>query len=227
MLGDVTVPAPLLTTDVGGAVDGAGVLVVAVPAFAQEPFARERRTPPEPRGQVVVLTPGATGGALAFAAALRAAGAARGVVVAETLSLPYACRKAAPTTSTSPASKRNLPVAAFPARETARAMAALEPIFPEMLTPAAHVLETSLNNPNAMAHPVPLLLNAGWIETTGGDFRFYTDGISPSVARVDGGTRRRPARRRRCSRPAARRGHRVGPTPLRPDRARPCTSSTS
>ena len=24
----------------------------------------------------------------------------------------------------------------------------------------------------------------GWIETTGGDFRFYTDGVSPSVARV-------------------------------------------
>ena len=35
-----------------------------------------------------------------------------------------------------------------------------------------------------MAHPVPALLNAGWIETTGGDFRFYNDGVSPSVARA-------------------------------------------
>jgi opine dehydrogenase len=29
-----------------------------------------------------------------------------------------------------------------------------------------------------------VLLNAGWIEATGGDFRFYTDGTSPSVARA-------------------------------------------
>ncbi len=38
--------------------------------------------------------------------------------------------------------------------------------------------------PCAAAHPDPVLLNAGWIETTGGDFRFYTDGVSPSVGRA-------------------------------------------
>ena len=75
-------------------------------------------------------------------------------------------------------------MAAFPARNTAAVLVALERIFPGMLVAAAHVLETSLNNPNAMAHPVPALLNAGWIETTGGDFRFYADGVSPSVARA-------------------------------------------
>ena len=183
VLGDTGVRAPHTTTDVAEAVAGADVLVVAVPAFAQEPFAREIAPHTAP-GQVVVLTPGATGGALAFAAALRAAGAPDGVIVAETLSLPYACRKAAPDQVHIAGVKHDLPVAAFPARETGRAMAALEAVFPDMLTPAAHVLETGLNNPNAMAHPVPLLLNAGWVETTGGDFRFYADGISPSVARV-------------------------------------------
>jgi opine dehydrogenase len=183
VLGDTTVPAPRVTTDASEAVSGADVLVVAVPAFAQEAFAREAAPHVTP-GQVVVLTPGATGGALAFSAALRAAGAPDGIVVAETLSLPYACRKAAPDHVHVAGVKRNLPVAAFPARETPRAMAALGAVFPDMLAPAAHVLETSLNNPNAMAHPVPLLLNAGWVETTGGDFRFYTDGISPSVARA-------------------------------------------
>jgi opine dehydrogenase len=63
-------------------------------------------------------------------------------------------------------------------------MTALEPVFPGMLVAAAHVLETSLNNPNAMAHPIPAMLNAGWIETTSGDFRFYTDGVSPAVGRA-------------------------------------------
>lgn len=183
VLGDTTVPAPRVTSDVGEAVADADVLVVAVPAFAQERFALEVAGHVT-RGQVVVLTPGATGGALAFAAALRAAGAPDGVIVAETLSLPYACRKAAPDHVHVAGVKHGLPVAAFPARETPRAMAALGAVFPGMLVPAAHVLETGLNNPNAMAHPVPLLLNAGWVETTGGAFRFYADGISPSVARA-------------------------------------------
>jgi opine dehydrogenase len=36
----------------------------------------------------------------------------------------------------------------------------------------------------AIFHPALTLLNAGWIETTHGDFQFYIDGVSPSVARV-------------------------------------------
>jgi opine dehydrogenase len=183
VLGEHTVPAPAITTDAREAVEEADVLVVAVPSFAQEAFARICAPFVRP-GQVVVLTPGGTGGALAFAEVLRLEGAAGGVVVAETLSLPYACRKVEPNHVHVGGVKHDLPVAAFPALDTGRAMAALEPVFPRMLVAASHVLETSLNNPNAMAHPVPALLNSGWIETTGGDFRFYTDGVSPSVGRA-------------------------------------------
>ena len=182
-LGDHTVAAPMITTDVREAVEGADILVIAVPAFAQDAFARACAPFMDP-AQIAVLTPGSTGGALAFAQELRRGGAAEGVVVAETLSLPYACRKVEPNHVLIGGVKRNLPVAAFPARHTDRVLVALEPVFPGMLVAATHVLETSLNNPNAMAHPLPALLNAGWIETTGGDFRFYTDGVSPSVARA-------------------------------------------
>jgi opine dehydrogenase len=182
-LGDHEVPAPAITTDVREAVEGAEVLVIAVPAFAQETFARAC-APFLRSGQVAVLTPGSTGGALAFAETLRAEGAPEDVVVAETLSLPYACRKVEPNHVHIGGVKRNLPVAAFPATRMGLALQALEPLFPGMLVAAQHVLDTSLNNPNAMAHPVPVLLNAGWIETTRGDFRFYTDGVSPSVGRA-------------------------------------------
>jgi opine dehydrogenase len=33
-------------------------------------------------------------------------------------------------------------------------------------------------------HPPGMLMNAGWIEATGGDFLFYNQGITPGVARV-------------------------------------------
>jgi len=183
VLGDVTVTAPRITTDVRDAVEGADVLVVAVPAFAQVPFA-EACAPFLRAGQVVVLTPGSTGGALAVAEALRGAGRLDGITVAETLSLPFACRKLDAISVHVSGVKHDLPLAAFPASRSGNAAEALEGIFAAGLAVASNVLETSLNSLNAMAHPVPALLNAGWIETTGGDFRFYNDGVSPAVARA-------------------------------------------
>lgn len=183
VLGDVTVAVPRVTTEVREAVEDADVLLVAVPAFAQVAFA-EACAPFLHEGHVVVLTPGGTGGALAVADVLRRAGRLEGVTVAETLSLPFACRKVDPTHVHVSGLKRDLPIAAFPANRSGRVAAVLHGVVPGGVAIAANVLETSLNNLNAMAHPAPALLNAGWIETTGGDFRFYNDGVSPSVARV-------------------------------------------
>jgi opine dehydrogenase len=45
-------------------------------------------------------------------------------------------------------------------------------------------LHTSLNNMGAIFHPALTLLNAGRIESTRGDYQFYVDGVTSSVARV-------------------------------------------
>ena len=49
---------------------------------------------------------------------------------------------------------------------------------------AKNILETSLNNIGAVFHPAPTILNSARIETTGGNFEYYIEGISPSVAKV-------------------------------------------
>jgi opine dehydrogenase len=41
-----------------------------------------------------------------------------------------------------------------------------------------------MNNMGAIFHPALTLLNAGRIESTHGDFEFYIDGVTPSVATV-------------------------------------------
>jgi opine dehydrogenase len=46
------------------------------------------------------------------------------------------------------------------------------------------VLHTGLDNIGAIFHPTITLHNAGWIEATGGDFKFYTQGVTPSIALV-------------------------------------------
>ena len=47
-----------------------------------------------------------------------------------------------------------------------------------------NVLATSLENIGAVFHPALTILNAGWIEATHGDFEYYLQGITPSVAKV-------------------------------------------
>lgn len=74
-------------------------------------------------------------------------------------------------------------MAALPARDTPATLATLERDFPQFVA-ARSVLETSLNHMKAMLHVPTMLMNAGWIESTKGEFEFYRHGVSPAVARV-------------------------------------------
>jgi opine dehydrogenase len=49
--------------------------------------------------------------------------------------------------------------------------------------PGDNVLKTGFNNVGTVLHPTLMVLNSGWIEDPG-DFEFYHQGTSPSVARV-------------------------------------------
>mgnify|MGYP000881659560 CR=1 FL=1 len=74
-------------------------------------------------------------------------------------------------------------LAALPASRTAEVLDAIHPVFPQFID-GKNVLQTGLNNMGAIFHPALALLNAGWIEATSGDFQFYVDGVTPSVAKV-------------------------------------------
>jgi opine dehydrogenase len=56
-------------------------------------------------------------------------------------------------------------------------------VYPD-LKPAKNVLETGLRNLNTVVHAPIVIHNAGWIEKTKGNFLFYWDGCTPSVART-------------------------------------------
>ena len=49
---------------------------------------------------------------------------------------------------------------------------------------ARNALQTTLQNANPVLHPAIMLLNASRIENTGGDFLFYTEGVTPASARL-------------------------------------------
>ncbi len=178
----VFTPLRRVTSNLGEALAEAGIVLVVVPATAHRDLARAS-APYLRAGQVVLLNPGRTGGALEFAHVARDYGASPDCVVAEASTFLFASRSSGPATVRIFGTKRAVSVAAFPATHTPEAWAALTVLIPQ-LGPAETVLQTSLDNMGAMFHPALTLLNAGRIEATGGSFQFYVEGLTPAIARV-------------------------------------------
>ncbi len=171
-----------VTSDVEAAIDGVQLIMVVVPASAHRdvalacaPFLKD--------GQVVVLNPGRTGGAFEFREVLREGGCTADVTIAEAETFLFASRSVGPAEAHIFRRKNTLPLAALPAIRTQEVLDLVQEVYPQFIA-AKNVLYTSLNNMGAIFHPALTLLNAGWIEATGGDFEFYIDGVTPTVGRI-------------------------------------------
>ncbi|ERM93036.1 NADP transhydrogenase subunit alpha [Caldanaerobacter subterraneus subsp. yonseiensis KB-1] len=170
----------LVTDDIGKAVKDVDMILVAVPASAHAMIAEEL-LPYLQRGQIVVLNPGRTGGALEVHNIFKKRSDLE-VVVAETDTFIYACRSSNGKAKIYKI-KDIVSVAAIPKDKTEEVVEILNIAFPQFVA-AENVLETSFNNFGAIFHPAPTLLNAARIETTKGNFEYYREGISPSVAKI-------------------------------------------
>jgi len=167
----------LISTDIAPVIEDADVIMVVVPAFAHR-FMAEVCAPHLREGQIIVLNPGRTGGALEFAHVLRQRGVRARVVVAEAQTFIYACRLSGPARVQIMGIKKEVPLAALPATDTAATLAVVTRLYPQFV-PAANVLETSLNNIGAVFHPPTMILNANRIEA-GEEFDFY-QGMTPMM----------------------------------------------
>jgi opine dehydrogenase len=174
-------PVALATSDPAAAAAAADVIMVVTPSTAHRPLAAAFAPHLRP-GQIVVLNPGRTGGALEFARTLAETGATTSVVIAEAQTFIYASRALSRHEARIYRVKNAVPVATLPAYWLPETLPILRAALPAFI--AGHdVLATSLENIGAIFHPALTLLSAGWIETTRGNFDYYLDGISPSVAR--------------------------------------------
>jgi len=172
----------LVTSDMQEALNKAEVIMVVVPSSAHADIARSA-APHLKDGQIVVLHPGRTCGALEFHKALQDSRCTADVTVAEAETFIYASRSEGPAQARIFRIKEAVPLAALPATRTQRVLDAINPAYPQFID-GVNVLHTGLNNMGAIFHPALTLLNCGWIEATHGDYQFYIDGVTPSVARV-------------------------------------------
>lgn len=171
-----------VTADIGEALEAADLIMVVIPssghrdiALASAPYLRD--------GQIVLLHPGRTCGAIEFAETLRQAGCSTKPIISEAETFIYASRSDGPNEAHIFRTKESVPLAALPATKNKTVLEAVHTIYPQYID-GGNVLRTGLNNMGAVFHPALALLNSGWIESTHGDFEFYVDGVTPSVAHV-------------------------------------------
>jgi len=172
----------LITSDMGEAFKGVDMAMVVVPSSAHVDIARAA-APHLKDGQIIVLHPGRTCGAIEFAKTLRDNGCKADVTIAEAETFIYASRSDGPAQARIFRIKEAVPLASLPANRTKEVLRVIRQAYPQFID-GGNVLQTGLNNMGAIFHPALTLLNAGWIEATHGDYQFYIDGVTPSVGKV-------------------------------------------
>ncbi|MEW6244642.1 MAG: NAD/NADP octopine/nopaline dehydrogenase family protein [Bacillota bacterium] len=173
-------PLRLVTSDMEEALHRAKLIMVVTPATAHGSVA-EAAAPFVKDGQIFMLHPGRTGGALEFRQVLKERKVTADVTVAEAQTFIYAARRTGPAQVRIFRIKNTVPLAALPASRTDDVIKAVRHAYPQFI-PAENVLKTSMDNIGAVFHPTITLFNAGWIEATHGEFDYYSQGVTPSVA---------------------------------------------
>ena len=171
-----------VTSDIGEAVRRSDVIMIVLPSSAHADIAKASAKYLRD-GHIIILHPGRTCGALEFSKVIRENGCTKDVIVAEAETFIYASRSDGPAQARIFRIKEAVPLAALPSVRTQHVLNVINEAYPQFID-GTDVLNTGLNNMGAIFHPALTLLNMGWIEATHGDYQFYIDGVSPSVARM-------------------------------------------
>jgi len=171
-----------ITSNLEEAIKASSLIMVVVPAFAHKDVAT-KMAPFLQDEQIVVLNPGRTFGAIEFRQVLNKNGCQAKIILAESQTFIYASRSDGPSQARIHRIKDGVPLAALPSYNTQYVLEALRPYYPQFIN-GRTVLHTSLNNIGAIFHPAIMIHNAGRIEATGGEFQFYLDGVTPTVAKI-------------------------------------------
>lgn len=162
------------------ALKDAEIIYFTAPSFAQDAFF-DITLPYFKDGQILVLSPG-NYGTFALKKAFEESG--KKVIVGETDNLPYACAAIEPGRVNVRGVKNPVTLAVLPNSRYDIVDEIMKDAFCTPYKKGLNVLQTSMSNTNMIVHCIPMLMNAGRIENTKGNFRFYFDGMPSSVCRA-------------------------------------------
>lgn len=158
-------------------------IMVTTPSTAHKDIARIIAPYLNP-DSVVVLNPGRTFGAVEFAEGLKKCGINDLPHIAETQTIVYTCRKKNEDSTTILAMKKDVEIAAIKGSDIDYIMSKMPKCLLDYFRIVNSVGYTSLANIGMIIHCAPVLMNVGWIESENVDFKYYYDGISPSISQL-------------------------------------------
>lgn len=170
----------MMTTDVSSAIKGAQIVMVVVPAFGQEVYMKQLIEYGE-KGQIIIFNPGKFA-SLVFTNMLKKAGRTDDFLTGETSCLIYAAKTRGLGHVNIKAVKKELSFASLPSSRTGEALWIITELYPQFM-PAYNVLQTSIDDPGSIVHPITTLLNMSRIEQMGPYRNSHYD-ITPSISRI-------------------------------------------
>lgn len=171
----------LATVSMKEAIEGVELIMVVVPAYGHRWMA-EQMAPHLVDGQIIVLHPGRTFGAIEFQQVLAREKVKANIIISEAQTFIYASRATGPSQVHIFRIKHSIPVASIRAHLIPEVIKKLRQFYPQFV-PGDNVFKTSLENIGSVFHPAICILNAGWIENDA-DFQFYHEGATPAVTRI-------------------------------------------
>lgn len=170
----------LVSTDLSEVIRGAELIMIPLPAFAQQSIA-SLLAPMLEDGQIVFLPPG-TFGSYVMSKVLLDAGCTAEVIFAETGTLPYLARKHGSDTISISGKATRLPTGFFPADRSEYAFHRLKIVYPS-IERVEDALSGALMNAGPIIHPPLIMMNAGPIEHFD-SWDIHNEGTQPSIRRI-------------------------------------------
>ncbi|KAI1319635.1 putative NAD/NADP octopine/nopaline dehydrogenase [Xylariaceae sp. FL0255] len=178
---------PLVSTDMGEALHFSTVIIIAVPSYAQDEILAELEKY-DLSNHIIIA---ASGNFFSLVAAQRI----QARYLLETSASPFGSRMLDGKSNEVGLSdsffgvhvlgfKTTMPIGSLPIDMSSDLRDEIQTIFPKPLQWCSNTVEAAFYNFNGILHPITAVMNAGWIEHTGGDFYFYRQGMTPAVTKI-------------------------------------------
>lgn len=169
----------MVTTNAKQGLQDVDLIILAAPAYGHQAFI-EACLPHLQNGQIFLIET-AYYGCLRFAKTVHYTG--KQVIMAEMNHTPYTCTNVGPADVYIDARRKEVFVAALPAKYTQKVVGFLKSVYTGM-TPVPNVLQTSLDNVNWIAHPAITMFHRGLIERSKQFTLPLKESLPPSVIRL-------------------------------------------
>lgn len=176
--GDIKVYA--VTENMDEALENPDIILITTPANSHKELA-ELIAKKIKKSTVIVLNPGRTFGALEFKNTFEKYNKKYKQIIAETQTIIYTCRKIAEDAVNIIALKDSVLISALNLGPDECIINYLPNCIKNYFKPSRSMIQTSIGNVGMILHCAPILLNAGWTESQSNTYKYYYDGITPTI----------------------------------------------